>query len=230
MTYTEHTPTIAERLASAGTSSDLSVRVDVRGDVDYLIAAGMSPAPIGRYVFQLMTEWDACPKPPSATAEDLERIALHLPRIKTIKKGKRGVRTIETLDIAGARVKHERWMADERARILARLKSLHRLMDPHAGLLLWVTRKGYANPSEKLLDVLGWWADRRCTACGGTGEKDGRVCRKCKGLCQREVPHGLEGLAISEYIAAHVDKARRGAISGLKGIKQLKAFASGEKS
>lgn len=44
-------PTVAEHLASASNSSDLSVSVNARGDVDYLIAAGMAPAQVGRLVY-----------------------------------------------------------------------------------------------------------------------------------------------------------------------------------
>lgn len=219
--------TLTERLTRAGNSSDLSVRVEARGDADYLIAAGLASNKIGRYVYQLMTEWDASAKPRPVSDTDIERIAERLPRIKTTKQGRRGARTVETLDLSAARAKLAAWMDGERRRILGRLHSLPKLMDPHAGLLPWVVARGYTSPREKLLDVLGWWADRRCMACQGTGERENRACKSCKGFGTRDIPHGLEGRAISEEIARHVDASRCNTIAGLKGIKRLKAFAAG---
>lgn len=227
MSITKDRPTIAERLASSGNSPDLSVNIETRGDADLLIAAGSSKAVIGRYVYQLMTEWDACAKPRPITEADIQKIAERLPRVKRVKAGKRGPRTVEALDTASARVQLDEWLAGERRRILGRLQALPKLMDQHAGLLPWVEQQGYAKPREKLLDVLGWWADRRCPACLGTAERGSLACKTCKGFGQREIPHGLEGLAISEHIAREVDRARRNTIDSLKGIRNLKEYAAG---
>lgn len=231
MTITESTrPTISERLASAANSSDLSVQIDKRGDADYLIAAGCTPARLGRYVYQLMAEWDSCAKPRPVTPADIERLAAELPRIKATKQTKRGAQVVERLDLVGAQAKYGEWLEGERRRVLGRLKSLQPLMDAHAGLLPWVVGRGYQNASQKLLDVLGWWADRRCQACHGTAEREGRPCKRCKGSGERPIPHGQEGQAISEHIAAHVDRARVGTRKGLQGMRKLKAFAAGESS
>ena len=43
-------PNVIERLTSASTSSDLSVDLEKRGDADYLIAAGIQRAGLGRLV------------------------------------------------------------------------------------------------------------------------------------------------------------------------------------
>lgn len=230
MTTVQDRPTISERLASAANSSDLTVQTEKRGDADYLIAAGCTPARLGRYVFQLLAEWDACAKPRPVTPADIERIAAELPRLLSTKKGKKGPQVVERLDLVAAQAKYAEWLAVERRVVLARLKSLQPLMDPHAGLLPWVVARSLQNPSQKLLDVLGWWADRRCPACEGTKEQEGRACNRCKGSGERPIPHGREGQAISEHIAAHVDRARVGTRKGLQGMRHLKAFAAGETS
>ncbi|SDP28731.1 hypothetical protein SAMN04489708_11059 [Paracidovorax cattleyae] len=219
-------PTAAERLTSAGASSDLTVSLDKRGDVDYLIASGKTPAVIGRRVYQLMTEWDSCAKPRSLTSADIELIAQRLPRIKVQKHGKRGVREVEALDLLGARAAADAWLAEERRRVLQRLPSLRHLVDEHAGLLAWVAGRGINEPRTKLLDVLGWWADRRCPVCQGTKERDGQACKVCRGSGERQVPHGTDGLRISEHIAHHVCRARSGSRAALKQLPAWKNFAA----
>ncbi len=220
-------PCLAERIANASNSNDLSVRLESRGDADYLIAAGAAPAQIGRSVYSLMAEWDACAKPRPITEEDIARIAEQLPRIRVVKQGKRGTpKTVEALDLAGARAQVDEWMGAERRRIVSRLRSLPKLLDPHAGLLPWVKAQGYGNARDKLLDVLGWWADRCCPNCHGTGEADGRTCKHCRATGLRDVPHGREGQSISEHIAHHVDRARSGSIAALKRTESLKKIAA----
>ncbi|MRC44380.1 hypothetical protein GH821_28905, partial [Bacillus thuringiensis] len=68
-------PTVAERLTSASTSSDLSVDLEKRGDADYLSAAGIQPAGLGRLVQQLICEWDRREKPRPLTDERLQRVS-----------------------------------------------------------------------------------------------------------------------------------------------------------
>lgn len=187
---------------------------------------------IGRYVQNLMTEWDACARPRPMTAEGITKIAEAMPRIKTEKRNKRGgVKVVESLDMAGARAHFDEWMDGERRRVLGRLRSLNRLMDPDSGLLPWVMNQGIQNAREKLLDVLGWWADRNCPECQGTRERGGKLCKACHGSGHREVPHGHQGRAISEYIARKVDAARDRTIDTLGRMKQeqWKRFAAGKK-
>lgn len=221
-----------ERLTRAASSSDLTVSLERRGDVDLLIAAGKAPFPVGRMVYQLMTEWDGCAKPKRLTHEDIQRLAETMPRITMGKKG----RKVQALDLPGARAAAEEFLATERRRILGRLKSLPALMDPHAGLLPWVVARGMADPSLKLLDVLGWWADRNCTACNGTmwqvlpgtNVQSKTPCKVCHGSGRRPVPHGEDGRAISEHIERNVDRARAGARRALKSVPLLKHFAAGK--
>lgn len=229
-------PTFDERLTSAASSSDLSVSLERRGDVDLLIAAGKAPAPLGRLVYQLMTEWDGTAKPQRVTPDDIRRIAEGMPRVMMGKKGRKGGRQVESLDIPGARAQAEQHLAVERRRILGRLKSLPALMDPHAGLLPWVVAKGITPPGEKLLDVLAWWADRNCIACQGTmwqlvpgtNYQSKTPCKACHGTGRRLIPHGEDGRVISARIEQEVDRARYGARAALKGVHRMKLQAAGK--
>lgn len=229
-------PTFDERLTSAASSSNLAVNLERRGDVDMLIAAGKAPARLGRLVYQLMTEWDGTAKPQHLAYEDIKRIAEGMPRVMVAKKGRKGGRQVERLDIPGAQAHAEGHMATERRRILGRLKSLPALMDPHAGLLPWVVARGITPPGEKLLDVLGWWADRNCSACQGTklqvvpgtNVQSKTPCKACHGTGQRMLPHGGEGSRISAHIELQVENARRGARFALKGVHGMKERAAGK--
>lgn len=60
-------PTITERYSRANNSSNLTVKADVRGDADVLIAAGMSPGMLGHALMRLMGEWDAADRPRDIT-------------------------------------------------------------------------------------------------------------------------------------------------------------------
>lgn len=234
-------PTVAERLANASNSSDLSVSLEARGDADYLIAAGIAPAQIGRLVYQLMSEWDACAKPRPFTDDDVQRLAAamsdadvdrwndQLPPTKMDKRGKPKKTTAEARKLAAARLELENWLITERRHILGRLRSLPKLMDPDAGFLPWVIEQGIRNPREKLLDVLGWWADRRCTSCQGTGMRKDRTCPDCKGFGERSIPHDADGRRVSEEIAKRVDESRRNTVGMLKHMKAMKEFAAGKK-
>ena len=221
-------PNLIERMTSASNSSDLSVSLDFRGDADFLIASGMQPAKLGRLVYQLMAEWDSRLKPRMLTAADIERVAEGMPRLAKKTKDKRGERVTEVLDIAGAQAAAAQWQAQTRREILAKLPSFIKLTDQHAGFTPWVLAQGIEEGLAKLSDVLLWWCDRRCHECGGTNLARGKTCKACHGFGTREVPHGVEGLKISEHIGVHVDSARKGSSAVLKRMHDLKRFAAGK--
>ncbi|WP_159917858.1 hypothetical protein [Pantoea sp. 18069] len=221
-------PTLAERLASASNSRDLSVNVDTRTDADYLISSGIQPAKLGRLVYQLMSEWDARLKPRALTDADIERVAEQMPRLVKKTKDRRGERVTESLDIAGARASAALWHQQQRREILEKLPAFRKLMDRHAGFRPWVLALGIEDARSKLVDVLLWWCDRRCQTCGGTNLAKGKTCKVCHGFGTRDVPHGADGLRISEHIAAEVDASRAGTAAVLKRMKALKKFASGQ--
>lgn len=229
MTNTTTKPTLIERMTSASHSSDLSVSLDFRGDADFLIASGMQPAKLGRLVYQLMSEWDAKPKPRHLTPADIERVANDMPRITKKTKDRRGERVTEVLDIAGAQAAAAQWSAQTRRDILAKLPSFIKLTDHHAGFMPWVLAQGIEDGLAKLSNVLLWWCDRRCNECGGTNLARGKTCKACYGFGTRDVPHGADGLKISEHIAQHVDRSRQLTKSNLKSMQKMKEFAAGKK-
>lgn len=221
-------PTLAERLASASNSRDLSVNVDTRTDADYLISSGIQPAKLGRLVYQLMSEWDARLKPRVLTDADIEAVAQQMPRLVKRTTDRRGVRETEALDLVGARAAAAAWLQHQRIETLTKLPTFPRLMDAHAGFMPRVLALGVADARTKLVDVLLWWCDRRCPVCGGTNLAKGKTCKACHGFGTRDVPHGAEGLRISEHIAAEVDASRAGTAAALKRMNALKKFASGK--
>ncbi|MDH0776349.1 hypothetical protein N5C96_23345 [Delftia tsuruhatensis] len=210
-------PTVAERLTSASTSSDLSVDLEKRGDADYLIAAGIQRAVLGRLVQQLICEWDRREKPRPLTDEQLQRVAEQMPR-----------KSRGRLDMVGARVAEGRWHMERRMEILRGLPQYTRLVDAHAGFLPWVLAQGIKDARAKLTDVLLWWCDSKCPGCGGLKLGEMAICETCKGFGTRDVPHEAEGLLISEHISDHVDRARSGTIAALKRMKGLKVVAAGK--
>ncbi|MGB3069808.1 MAG: hypothetical protein WBC18_14735 [Ottowia sp.] len=225
---TTEKPTISERLVSARSSSDLTVRLERGGDADLLIASAKGSNAVGRHIYQLMSDWDGCAKRRTFTPEDVEQIAMRLPRIKTEKRNRRGVvRVIESLDMAGAQAKLNEALDIERQSILRRLKSLPHIMDEHSGLMPWVVAQGIQEPRQKLLAVLGWWVDRNCLVCGGTMEVAGRQgvvkqCTKCHGTGEREVPHDRDGMRIKEEIVRRYDVARARAKEFAKQLRMAK--------
>jgi len=143
ITLAAERPNVIERLTSASTSSDLSVDLEKRGDADYLIAAGIQRAGLGRLVQQLICEWDRREKPRPLTDEQLQRVAEQLPR-----------KSRGRLDMVGVRVAEGRWHMERRMQILASLPQCSRLMDAHAGFLPWVLAQGIQDARAKLTDVL----------------------------------------------------------------------------
>lgn len=221
-------PTLAERLTSASNSRDLSVNIETRSDADYLISAGLQRSALGRLVYQLMAEWDARLKPRELTDAEIEKVAEQMPLLVKRTTDRRGARVTESLDLAGARAAAALWQKQQRREILEKLPAFQKLMDPHAGLMPWVLALGAEDARGKLADVLLWWCDRRCPSCGGTNLAKGRTCKACHGFGTRDVPHGAEGLQISEHIATLVDNSRAGTLAVLKRMRDLKKFAAGQ--
>ncbi|WP_295379590.1 hypothetical protein [uncultured Pseudacidovorax sp.] len=224
-------PTLAESLASAGNSSNLTVDPDRRGDVDVLIAAGKASHVVGRYLDQLVSEWGACAPPRRYTKEDIERLAQTYPPVTAVKGG----REVHLPDIARAHAQVQSWQDAERRAVIARLKSLPRLMDGHAGVIPWMRARGIQDPELVLLDVLGWYLERRCAVCGGTkwqlapgtNRQSSQVCRACGGSGERTHPHGLVGYDVLAYLATSASKARDNMRAVLAQVRRMKAVAAG---
>lgn len=226
--------TFTEKLAKAGNSADLTVRLDQWGDADALIAAGKASHQVGRYLDQLTSEWDVCTPPRRLTRADIEKLAEHLPRVLVPhKSGKPRL----GLDLKAANAEAQAWCDGERRRIIGRLKSLPKLMDPHAGLIPWLVSRNVPDPDGVLLDVLGWYLDRRCPGCNGTkwevvpgtSRHGNKACRVCHGHGDREIPHEPVGRQVVEFLVRSAEKSRNTAKQVMRNIRSLKYEAVGKK-
>lgn len=231
MNRQDDTVTIAERLVSAGNTSDLTVELDRRRPVDVLIAAGLAPSVIGRMLDQLVSEWDGCAKPRRLTPAEVERVASTLPRVRGPRSGK-----ADQLDMAGAATQVAVWFASERRTSLMRLKTLPKLTDPRAGLIPWLAAQGVASTEAVLLDVLGWYLDRCCARCngtkwqviGGTNRQSTKACPSCSGRGESRIPHGEVGRRIVCHLEECAARGRAGTKAALANMKSMKYFAAGK--
>lgn len=224
-------PTLRESLAVAGNTSDLTVSPDQRGAADVLIAAGMSSYVIGRYLDQLVSEWDVCVPPRRLNKDDIERLAHEMPRVPMDRSGK----IVMALDIRGATVAAQEWADTGRRNVVSRLKSIAKLADDDSGVMPWMRSKGIENPKRVLLDVLAWYLDRQCAVCHGTkwelapgtNRQTGSMCRACRGAGERDTPHGKSGRMLLQYLTESSEKARATTRAALRNIRNLKAYAAG---
>lgn len=223
-------PTLRESLSIAGNSSDLSVNPERRGDADVLIASGLAVHQIGRYLDQLTSEWDACTPPRRLNKQDIERVAQEMPRIKVNKDGCE----VMVLDMPGAHEKAQKWVNAGRRRVLGKLKTLPKLMDESRGVMPWMVARGIAEPEHVLLDVLGWILDRKCPACNGTqwevvsgtNRHGSKACRTCRGIGERDIPHGQTGRSVLEHLTRASEKSRNNAREVLRNMRTLKHFVA----
>lgn len=74
----DETRGVDEAYQVAGTSSNLRVEAERRGDADVLIAAGWTPGMLGGAALRLRTEWDCIEKP--RAGQDMKQEAMHLSR------------------------------------------------------------------------------------------------------------------------------------------------------
>lgn len=196
-------PTTQERYTQAIQSSSLRVEADVRGDADYLIAAGWCKSKFGAVLMRLQAEWDGSERlvPRRPTKRDIMKAAvLELDEVK-------GVRKITTESMDAARKRLMTTYESERKRVLAPLKSL-----PAAGLHLSLKMALEGEMLEDLpAQVLLYWLSPHCPVCRGTGvqavtEKGCGKCREHPGY--ESVPGGLLGKAMLEYIEECVATAK----------------------
>lgn len=214
--YDDNQPTVDERLARSGNSSDLTVKADQRNDADVLIAAGWTPGILGRRLMALHSEWDGTARPRMPTQAEIERIAAVLPAQVAIDVvGRDGKRTQKMVPrLTAAKQQAEQWLDLERVRLYGRLKSYPIARD---ALTEWCTLKGIDAPRIKAESLLAWWLDHLCPRCQGTkyevvpgsNRQSARVCRPCDGSGQTPLPHGQDGRVIEAYMLECVSRARQ---------------------
>lgn len=194
MTSTADEPcTIAERYSRATESSNLRAS-EQRGDLDYIIAAGLIQNGLGASMYRLQVEYD-CVRADHAAAENrmrsLERMAA-AERGEDDSTGKTAEeRSKEILDAA----EHDATTAH--VLILAQLTSLRESKNLFGEFaILQATKHHFMRPDREALiiagQVLDAWLNPNCKHCQGRGFNGSTlkgekpvVCRPCKGSGHR---------------------------------------------
>ena len=206
-------PTTQERYTQAIQSSSLRVEADVRGDADYLIAAGWCKSRFGAVLIRLQAEWDASERlvPQRPTKRDIMKAALvNIETRKEKKEGKERLKHVRKITDESMEEARKRLMdsyTSQRKQALAPLKSL-----PAAGLHLALKMALEGQMLEDLpAQVLLYWLSPHCRVCHGTGvqattEKGCGKCRERPGL--ESIPGGLLGKIALDYIEECVETAK----------------------
>lgn len=194
-------------------SSSLRVQADVRGDADYLIAAGWCKSRFGAALMRLQSEWDGAERrvPLKPTKRDIIKAAQVTieSSIKVVKDKKRRicVRSITSDSMEQARKRLEKTYQSQLSRVIAPLKTLKA-----AGLHLSLKLAMDGDDIDDLpARILLYWLDPHCVVCKGTGiqAESERGCGKCRerpGFSS--IPGGMIGRAALDYIEDCIERAR----------------------
>lgn len=205
--------TTQERYTMATKSSNLRLQADVRGDADYLIAAGWCKSRFGAALMRLQSEWDGAERlvPKKPTKRDIIKAAQVTieSSLKVVKDKKKRiyVRSITSDSMEQARKRLEKTYLSQMGRAIAPLKTLRA-----AGLHLSLKLAMEGDDIEGLpARILLYWLDPRCVVCKGTGiqAESERGCGKCRehpGFSS--VPGGMIGRAAVDYIEDCIERAR----------------------
>lgn len=228
--------TIAERYSGAVDSGNLKLG-ERRGDVDYIIAAGLIADGLGAALYRLQVEYD-CVRAAHAAAENrmrsLERIAAS-ERGEDDETGKTAAqRTAEILQTA----EHEATTAH--VLILAQLTSLREAKTRLGDFAITqATKQRFMRPDREALiiagQVLDVWLNPNCRHCEGRGFNGSVlrgekvvVCRPCRGTGHRRDMIGKDdaqrrfaGLLIGE-LDALMHRVQREIRAGLVRVEQAK--------
>lgn len=205
--------TVDEGYASACASSDLRVQADIRGDADYVIAAGMNKSRFGALLLRLVTEWDRAEKPKRPTPKAIDALS-------------RTYKSISKVSDRQAKAREEAfgWYIRELEMLAGKLKTL---AQARTALMIEAGKMGIQDYESVVPSVIGWWLMQSCPVCSGvkeqtvvgTGRLSGKVCRACQGSGLSQVPHGIFGRKLATYMDYCVARARM----DIK--KRLKQFA-----
>lgn len=188
-------PTTQERYATATQSSSLRVQADVRGDADYLIAAGWCKSRLGAALMRLQSEWDGAERWGVRVPVRPTNRAIQAEAQVTLAKG---IRKITTQSMEAARLKLEKRYENELAKVMRALKSL-----PEVALDLQIKLALEGRSTDLAAPLLLYWLDSTCRVCNGTGiqAKSIKPCGKCRehpGLAS--VPGGESGKGVLHFL------------------------------
>ena len=194
--------TVDEGYASACASSDLRVQADIRGDADYVIAAGMNKSRFGALLLRLVTEWDRAEKPKRPTPKVIDALS-------------RTYTTLSKVSDRQAKAREEAfgWYVRELEMLAGKLKTL---AQARTVLMIEAGKMGIQESETIAPAAIGWWLMQQCPLCQGvkeqviqgTGRLSGKVCRACQGSGVSQVPHGIFGRKLANYMDECVAQAR----------------------
>lgn len=194
--------TVDEGYASACASSDLRVQADIRGDADYVIAAGMNKSRFGALLLRLVTEWDRAEKPKRPTPKAIDALSRTYKVAGTVRERQEK-----------AREEAFGWYSHELNILAGKLKTL---MEAREQLWIQAGKFGMQEPKMVAEAAIGWWLMQQCPACSGvmwqsipgTGRLSNKACRACQGSGVTQPPHGAEGRKLANYMDECVAQAR----------------------
>lgn len=206
--------TTQERYASSIQSSSLRVEAHVRGDADFLIAAGWCKSRFGAALMRLQAEWDGAerwgvkiPVRPTKRAITAEARVKFEPGTKRVKGEERPtvIRKITADSMKDAREKLEARYEAEMERAFSALKTL-----PDVTRDFEIKLRMDGHDDSLAAAILLYWLDPRCKVCHGTGlqAKSERGCGKCRehpGLAS--APGGEPSKALFKFLTDCASRA-----------------------
>lgn len=224
---TPETPTIDERLATAGNGSNMKpTRATAEdggtiGPLELVTAAGWTSRTlanvIGRALMALESEWDGIGAPRKPRQHDIDALTSTMPMEQKDEETGLTALTTEKQRRAMASDAAYAWYEQERLRTVQRLRTL-----PAAQFALaqWIAREGIDQPEGRALSMLAWWLDHLCPKCTGTkldplptgGRGATRACKACSGRGER----GLPGDHHSRRIEQQMNESRQNALQALR--------------
>lgn len=193
-------PTTQERYAQAIQSSSLRVEADVRGDADYLIAAGWCKSRFGAALLRLQAEWDGAERWGVKMPVKPTNRAIMAEAQVTIKNG---IRKVTTQSREAATKRLTEYYENEMAKVMRALKSL-----PEVKRQLEIKLLLDGHSADLALPLLLYWLDPVCKVCSGRKfqlapcktKLSERACGCCGAQGVAPVPCGEAGRAALDCI------------------------------
>lgn len=213
-------PGLDERYTSARNSKDLTVSHSElpNRDSDVLAAAAWTQSKVGHALMQLHSEWDAAEKPAKPTQWQIKALVgtyQQLPHgvAEEIQQRDEKGNPIP-LNFAMAKAYADAWYRHEVGLLLGKLKTLPAVRGELADQ---AAKWGWPEPRIQSAEVLRWWLDQNCHACGGTkwetvqgtNRQSSKACRACQGAGVTQAPHGQSGKKLANWMDEGVNIARR---------------------
>lgn len=223
MTEDTTKPTLDEKYTAARNSRDLTVGPSElpNRDSDVLAAAAWTQSRVGHALMQLHSEWDAAEKPAKPTPTQIKSLVgtfQQLPHgVAPELQPKDAKGNPAPLTFAVAKAYADAWYRHEVGLLLGKLKTLPGVREAlRLEVASWTRGDTWGDPSASA-DVLRWWLDQTCHACGGTkweiaqgtNRQSSKACRVCHGSGVTHAPHGQHGKKLANWMDEGVNIARR---------------------